>query len=76
MTKSKIEEFTPLPNTLAEPLARFYAYLHSEKGLSLYTQRNYKQQLQSMAQYLAKLGLVNWSQLDAGWVRQLVVLGK
>ncbi|MGL4193111.1 MAG: tyrosine recombinase XerC [Vibrio sp.] len=76
MTKSKIEEFTPLPNTLAEPLARFYAYLHSEKGLSLYTQRNYKQQLQSMAQYLAKLGLVNWSQLDARWVRQLVVLGK
>lgn len=29
-----------------------------------------------MARYLAQMGLANWSQLDAGWVRQLVVLGK
>ncbi len=72
----KNEELIPLPNGLAQPLERFYTYLHTEKGLSLYTQRNYKQQLETMARYLAQMGLANWSQLDAGWVRQLVVLGK
>lgn len=52
----KNDELTPLPDALAQPLERFYAYLHTEKGLSLYTQRNYKQQLETMTQYLVQVG--------------------
>ncbi|EJG1885469.1 tyrosine recombinase XerC [Vibrio parahaemolyticus] len=66
---------TPLPNSLQKPLERFYEFLRSEKGLSLYTQRNYKQQLETMAQHLAEMGLKDWSQVDAGWVRQLAGKG-
>ncbi|MCA2441767.1 MULTISPECIES: tyrosine recombinase XerC, partial [Vibrio] len=43
--------------------------------LSLHTQRNYKQQLETMAQHLAEMGLKDWSQVDAGWVRQLAGKG-
>ncbi|EGR0439220.1 tyrosine recombinase XerC [Vibrio parahaemolyticus] len=66
---------TPLPNSLQKPLERFYEFLRSEKGLSLHTQRNYKQQLEIMAQHLAEMGLKDWSQVDAGWVRQLAGKG-
>ncbi|MCS0060139.1 tyrosine recombinase XerC [Vibrio parahaemolyticus] len=66
---------TPLPNSLQKPLERFYEFLRSEKGLSLHTQRNYKQQLETMAQHLADIGLKDWSQVDAGWVRQLAGKG-
>ncbi|EGQ9247117.1 tyrosine recombinase XerC [Vibrio parahaemolyticus] len=66
---------TPLPNSLQKPLERFYEFLRSEKGLSLNTQRNYKQQLETMAQHLAEMGLKDWSQVDAGWVRQLAGKG-
>ena len=66
---------TPLPNSLQKPLERFYEFLRSEKGLSLHTQRNYKQQLETMAHHLAKMGLKDWSQVDAGWVRQLAGKG-
>ncbi|EGQ9112876.1 tyrosine recombinase XerC [Vibrio alginolyticus] len=66
---------TPLPNNLQKPLERFYEFLRSEKGLSLHTQRNYKQQLETMAQHLAEMGLKDWSQVDAGWVRQLAGKG-
>lgn len=66
---------TPLPNSLQKPLERFYEFLRSEKGLSLHTQRNYKQQLETMAQNLAEMGLKDWSQVDAGWVRQLAGKG-
>lgn len=72
----KNDELTPLPDALAQPLERFYAYLHTEKGLSLYTQRNYKQQLETMTQYLVQVGLTHWTQLDSAWVRQLVMQGK
>ncbi|MGF1743239.1 tyrosine recombinase XerC [Vibrio profundum] len=65
-----------LPNSLQQPLDRFYEYLRSEKGLSLHTQRNYKQQLGTMAVHLVSLGLENWQQVDAAWVRQLVGKGK
>lgn len=65
-----------LPNRLQQPLDRFYEYLRSEKGLSLHTQRNYKQQLGTMAEHLVGLGLENWQQVDAAWVRQLVGKGK
>lgn len=69
------ESVTPLPDALARPLERFYEYLRSEKGLSLHTQRNYKQQLGAMAEHLCQLGLNNWQQVDAGWVRQLASKG-
>ncbi len=65
----------PLPNSLQKPLDRFYEFLRSEKGLSLHTQRNYKQQLETMAQHLTQMGLQDWSQVDAGWVRQLAAKG-
>ncbi|EPI5806592.1 tyrosine recombinase XerC [Vibrio parahaemolyticus] len=66
---------TPLPSSLQKPLERFYEFLRSEKGLSLHTQRNYKQQLETMAQHLAEMGLKDWSQVDAGWVRKLAGKG-
>ncbi|MEF1312071.1 tyrosine recombinase XerC [Vibrio mytili] len=65
----------PLPSSLQKPLERFYEFLRSEKGLSLHTQRNYKQQLETMAQHLVDMGLKDWSQVDAGWVRQLAGKG-
>lgn len=65
----------PLPNHLAKPLQRFYEYLRSEKGLSLHTQRNYQQQLHSMASHLHHLGVKQWQEVDAAWVRQLASKG-
>ncbi len=65
----------PLPNSLQTPLDRFYEYLRSEKGLSLHTQRNYKQQLETMAQHLLSMGVKDWTQVDAAWVRQLASKG-
>ncbi len=60
-----------IPSSLSKPLLAFYEYLRSEKGLSLYTQRNYKQHLEAMAVQLADLHVLNWKDVDAGWVRQL-----
>ena len=70
-----LEPKIPLPNSLQKPLSRFYEYLRSEKGLSLHTQRNYKQQLETMAAHLVTLGLRDWAQVDAAWVRQLASKG-
>ncbi|MEZ9242643.1 tyrosine recombinase XerC [Vibrio lentus] len=70
-----LEPKIPLPNSLQKPLSRFYEYLRSEKGLSLHTQRNYRQQLETMAAHLVTLGLKNWAQVDAAWVRQLASKG-
>ncbi|WP_102313248.1 tyrosine recombinase XerC [Vibrio cyclitrophicus] len=70
-----LEPKTPLPSSLQKPLSRFYEYLRSEKGLSLHTQRNYKQQLETMAAHLVTLGLKDWGQVDAAWVRQLASKG-
>lgn len=69
------EQDSALPNTLAQPLLRFYEYLRSEKGLSLHTQRNYQQQLQAMAGHLHHLGVSEWQHVDAAWVRQLASKG-
>ena len=69
------ELVTPLPSSLQSPLDRFYEYLRSEKGLSLHTQRNYKQQLETMAQHLVSMGIKDWDQVDAAWVRQLASKG-
>ncbi|MDE1309651.1 tyrosine recombinase XerC [Vibrio aestuarianus subsp. cardii] len=69
------ESVIPLSNGLQQPLNRFYEYLRSEKGLSLHTQRNYKQQLETMAQHLMQMGLKNWQQVDVAWVRQLASKG-
>ncbi|WP_117236428.1 tyrosine recombinase XerC [Vibrio maerlii] len=64
-----------LPTSLQQPLSHFYEYLRSEKGLSLHTQRNYKQQLETMAVHLVSLGITRWSDVDAAWVRQLASKG-
>ena len=69
------ESVQPLPNSLQKPLLRFYEYLRSEKGLSLHTQRNYKQQLETMARHLCSMGINDWTQVDAAWVRQLASKG-
>ncbi len=66
---------TPLPASLQKPLDKFFIYLSSEKGLSLYTQRNYRQQLEVIATQLVELGLESWQQVDAGWVRQVAAKG-
>ncbi|MDT8825859.1 tyrosine recombinase XerC [Vibrio vulnificus] len=66
---------TPLPSGLRKPLDQFYEYLRAEKGLSLHTQRNYKQQLEIMAEHLHGMGLKQWQQVDAAWVRQLAGKG-
>lgn len=69
------ESNTPLPSSLQKPLNRFYEYLRSEKGLSLHTQRNYKQQLETMGSHLLQMGQDEWQQVDAAWVRQLASKG-
>lgn len=60
-----------IPEALAIPLQRFYDYLNHEKGLSPHTQANYQRQLTIMTEQLIQLGVQNWQQVDAGWVRQL-----
>ncbi|MGR5178574.1 tyrosine recombinase XerC [Vibrio parahaemolyticus] len=64
-----------LPSSLKKPLERFYEYLRSEKGLSLHTQRNYRQQLETMGLHLSEMGVRAWTDVDAGWVRQLASKG-
>ncbi len=71
-----MNELVPqLPVSFTEPLNRFYEFLRSEKGLSIHTQRNYKQQLETMAHYLLSVGVKDWKQVDAAWVRQLASKG-
>lgn len=69
------ESTPPLPSGLTQPLLRFYEYLRSEKGLSIHTQRNYQQQLHTMASHLHQMGVTHWQQVDAAWVRQLASKG-
>ncbi|MCG7496735.1 tyrosine recombinase XerC [Vibrio sp. Of7-15] len=61
-----------LPSSLTKPLERFYEYLRSERGLSLHTQRNYQRQLTTVAEHFVELGVTDWKDVDASWVRQLV----
>ncbi|WP_375751901.1 tyrosine recombinase XerC [Vibrio sp. HN007] len=65
----------PLPDSLSEPLARFYEYLRSERGLSPLTIRNYRQQLETIASDLHTKGLNSWQDVDSKWVRQVVSKG-
>mgnify|MGYP001396226125 CR=1 FL=1 len=65
----------PLPEHLAEPLTRFLEYLRSEKGLSLHTRNNYRQQLEIIAIQLHQFGIENWQQVDSSWVRQITSKG-
>jgi integrase/recombinase XerC len=65
----------PIPDSLAQPLQGFYDYLSHEKGLSPLTQKNYQQQLSTMARHLANMGVVSWQDVDAAWVRQLASKG-
>ncbi|MGF1835978.1 tyrosine recombinase XerC [Photobacterium sanguinicancri] len=64
-----------LPVGLEKSLNRFYEYIRSERELSLHTQHNYKRQLTTMAEQLVVLGVTDWQQVDAGWVRQLASKG-
>ncbi|MGF1693329.1 tyrosine recombinase XerC [Photobacterium kagoshimensis] len=64
-----------LPASLEKSLNRFYEYIRSERELSLHTQHNYKRQLTTMAEQLVALGVTDWQQVDAGWVRQLASKG-
>lgn len=64
-----------LPASLAEPLQRFYAYLNNERGLSPHTQKNYQQQLNTMALHLMNMGVRSWQKVDVAWVRQLASKG-
>lgn len=64
-----------LPNSLARSLQQFYDYLHNERGLSPHTQKNYQQQLTTMAMHLSNMGVTSWHEVDASWVRQLASKG-
>jgi integrase/recombinase XerC len=64
-----------IPDTLQYSLNCFYEYLRSEKALSIHTQHNYKQQLETMAVHLTNLGVKQWKEVDVAWVRQLASKG-
>ncbi|WP_430520657.1 tyrosine recombinase XerC [Aliivibrio sp.] len=57
-------------------LEQFYEFLRSERGLSVTTQRNYQQQLTIIAEQFIELGLTEWQNVDASWVRQVASRGK
>ena len=61
-----------LPDSLSVPVSRFCDYLRNEKGLSVHTRNNYRLQLELVAEQLISLGITEWNQVDAAWVRQLV----
>jgi len=71
-----MSSITPLSKQLSEPLLRFYEYLRSEKGLSVATQKNYQKQLEIIVNQFSELGLTDWKQVDAAWVRQVASKGK
>lgn len=64
-----------LPVQFSKHLDAFYEFLRNEKGLSVYTQRNYKRQLTTVALQLVELGVESWQEVDAGWVRQVTSKG-
>ena len=70
-----MSSITHLPKCLTDPLSQFYEYLRTEKGLSLHTQKNYQRQLEIIAIQLFELGVENWQQVDAAWVRQVASKG-
>ncbi len=64
------------PASLTRPLEKFYIYQIDERGLSLLTQRNYKQQLTAVVEYLVQSGVKQWQDVDATWVRQIAAKAK
>jgi integrase/recombinase XerC len=64
-----------LPDSLLLPLQSFLDYLCHEKGLSPHTQKNYSQQLMTMASHLNRMGIRTWQEVDSAWVRQLASKG-
>lgn len=64
-----------LPDSLTLPLQSFLDYLCHEKGLSLHTQKNYSQQLTTMAYHLTSMGITAWQQVEPASVRQLASKG-
>ncbi|WP_407331857.1 tyrosine recombinase XerC [Enterovibrio sp. 27052020O] len=65
-----------LPSALEKPLARFFDYMIRERGLSRYTESNYRQQLTACATFLQDSGVAEWKDVDAGWVRQIASQAK
>lgn len=61
--------------SLQAPLERFYRFMETERGLSFHTRKNYQQQLETMASQLTHLGVTQWQEVDAAWVRQLASKG-
>ncbi|MFD2179182.1 tyrosine recombinase XerC [Veronia pacifica] len=65
-----------LPATLTKPLSLFFDYMIRERGLSTYTEKNYRRQLEPIAEFLAGQDIFQWHQVDAGWVRQIASQAK
>ncbi|WP_394213085.1 tyrosine recombinase XerC [Enterovibrio calviensis] len=65
-----------LLSALEKPLARFFDYMIRERGLSRYTESNYRQQLTACATFLQDSGVTQWQDVDAGWVRQIASQAK
>ncbi|PKF51368.1 tyrosine recombinase XerC [Enterovibrio nigricans] len=65
-----------LPSSMEKPLSRFYDYMIRERGLSRHTELNYRHQLTASADYLVKLGVTKWQDVDAAWVRQIAAQAK
>lgn len=59
-------------NRLISDIESFLTYIESEKGLSIYTVKNYTKQLHIIAEQLTVLGVNSWQMLDEKWVRQLI----
>ncbi|PJG57418.1 tyrosine recombinase XerC [Aeromonas cavernicola] len=62
----------PLPSQLLAPLQGFIEYLRVERQLSPHTRNNYQAHLAAMTAELVRLGLDDWSRLEASQVRSLV----
>ncbi|MDD1795654.1 tyrosine recombinase XerC [Enterovibrio makurazakiensis] len=65
-----------LLSSMEKPLARFFDYMIRERGLSRYTESNYRQQLTACATFLQTSGVTQWQDVDAGWVRQIASQAK
>lgn len=65
-----------LPDTLELPLIRFLEHIVQMRGLSRYTENNYRQHLTACADYLASVGVLHWQDVDEAWVRQIVAKAK
>ncbi|RXJ72630.1 tyrosine recombinase XerC [Veronia nyctiphanis] len=64
------------PASLTEPLELFFDYMIRERGLSSFTEKNYRQQLDVIVDFMVSHEVTRWDQLDASWVRQITSQAK